>query len=175
MKTVPYQQCPVCYGKGFVFIVPATTTNVTEVCTVCKGAKIIPQYVVEEKGLETTIKEGKVLSEQEHNMETASFEKWLGVDRYVYDKEEKKYIPEPESVEEKAFSKEHSLSEAIKGNHINEYTDSIKAAFKERKFSIQDMEECFNQARESEIKNTFLGQMRIWKHKDFYEYMNIKK
>lgn len=46
MKTVPYQQCPVCYGKGVVFTMGVT--NPTEICRVCSGKCIIPQFIYEE-------------------------------------------------------------------------------------------------------------------------------
>lgn len=44
-KCVPYQLCPKCNGKGWVYPHSALTCS-TEPCDVCKGAKIIPMYVL---------------------------------------------------------------------------------------------------------------------------------
>lgn len=83
---------------------------------------------------------------------------------------------EPESVEEKAYSKEATAEDYKRFERIKKGKLQIeKQEDSSKKYSIQDMEECFNQARLSEIKNTFLGQMKIWEHKDFNEYMNTKK
>lgn len=39
IKTMAYQQCPVCQGSGTVFAPLSSTTSA--VCTVCNGRKII--------------------------------------------------------------------------------------------------------------------------------------
>lgn len=46
MNCIPYQKCPVCDGKGFVWNT-GVISSVT--CDVCNGAKIIPMYIVEDE------------------------------------------------------------------------------------------------------------------------------
>lgn len=42
---VPYQRCPICEGKGYVNA-PTYTNETIVTCSVCKGAKIISQHIV---------------------------------------------------------------------------------------------------------------------------------
>lgn len=46
-KSVPYQACPICNGSGAVWNPHAGSTNPTLICSVCHGAKIIPQYAIQ--------------------------------------------------------------------------------------------------------------------------------
>lgn len=83
MKTVPYQQCPVCYGKGVVFTMGVT--NPTEICRVCSGKCIIPQFIYEELVQPSGVpKLGRNLMEPESVEERA----------YVQQPSEKKYTLE---------------------------------------------------------------------------------
>lgn len=45
IKTVPYQYCPICNGIGQV-LADGCTANIFQPCKVCKGAMIIPQYII---------------------------------------------------------------------------------------------------------------------------------
>jgi DnaJ-class molecular chaperone len=47
VKYVPYQCCPVCNGTGMVTSW-YPSISLLETCTVCKGTKIIPMYVLKE-------------------------------------------------------------------------------------------------------------------------------
>lgn len=50
-KWVPYQKCPVCEGSGVVWNPHAMSTAPSQICSVCNGAKIIPQYVITQPSL----------------------------------------------------------------------------------------------------------------------------
>ncbi len=47
MKTVPYQKCPLCNGTGRI-LAPALSSSCYDVCDVCMGVKIIPEYIITE-------------------------------------------------------------------------------------------------------------------------------
>lgn len=45
MNCIPYQKCPVCDGKGFVWNT-GVSSSVSSPCDVCHGAKIIPMHII---------------------------------------------------------------------------------------------------------------------------------
>lgn len=45
VKAIPFQCCPICLGAGRV-TADGFTSNVYQVCRVCKGAKIIPMHLI---------------------------------------------------------------------------------------------------------------------------------
>ncbi len=47
VKSVPYQCCPVCNGRGLVQSQFSSTGF--DMCSVCEGRKIIPQFIIEKK------------------------------------------------------------------------------------------------------------------------------
>lgn len=135
MKTVPYQMCPICYGKGFVFCV-GTTSKVIEECRICNGKGIITEYVIDEKLFSEKPKEA--LSQT--------------------------IVDETLSIEEKAYTENPVMERQL--NHSDLKTGRL--------FTVEDMEESFNQARTFVYLSTDNKIPIDFKFKDFNEYMNTK-
>jgi len=47
IKSVPYQRCPICYGTGRISN-EGSSSACYDICDVCLGKKIIPEYIVPE-------------------------------------------------------------------------------------------------------------------------------
>jgi len=89
-------------------------------------------------------------------------------------------VYEPESVEEKAYTTNLTYVEKPKDNQVEErYWRDLYLNLKDQKrFSLEDMEECFAQSRDWNVESGEIDgkpYSRIeFKHRNFKEYITIK-